>query len=138
MSLTVSELGALLLVLFAVFYWLGILPVVTAVIGFIGAVIVGTSGWLGRVAADVAGWVQHLLGTVTADLLGVSFVGILAVILLVIFIHDLSPKKSTGKRTAWIGVALGLLIAVGATGIPALDGLHSAIVSGASSALSLL
>ena len=138
MSLTVSELGALLLVLFAVFYWLGILPVVTAVFGFIGAVLVGTSGWLGRVAVDIGGWVSHFLGDITADLIGVAVVGVLTIILGVIFIHDLSPKKTTGKRTAWVGVFLGFLIAAGATGIPALDGLHSAIVSGASSALSLL
>lgn len=138
MSVTVSEAGAFLFLLFVIFYWLRIFAVVTAVSGFVAVVLLGTSGWLGRILADVAGWAERLVGTVTADVIGTSLGAGLFIVLAIVFVHDLHPRNQTGKRTAWAGVALGALVIAGVTGIPALSGLHSAITSAASSVISIL
>jgi hypothetical protein len=138
MHLTGPEAGAIMLALFAVFYYLQIFAVVTAVIGLVGVVLTGTQGWIGRVITDVAGWATHLTGTVVSNLVGFSAAGLLTIIIGTVYIHDLHPKNPTGKRTAWIGVALGALIVGGLTGIPALAGLHTAITSAVTNALSLL
>lgn len=139
MSLTVSELGPLLLVAAGVLYFLGILPVVQVLAGFAGAVITGSTGWVGRLSTAIIGWAQHVLGSVLGHVAGGAAVGAigLTVVLGVIFLHDLSPKKQAGNRTVWIGVALGFAIAAGITGIPALNTLHADIISAASTALSL-
>lgn len=138
MSLTVSEVGALLLIAFLLFHWLRIFATATAILGLVAVVLTGTSGWLGRVLADVTGWVEHLTSTVTANLIGVSFTGALFIGLAIVYVHDLHPRHQAGQRTAFIGVALGALIVAGVTGIPALSGLHSAISSAAGSVVSIL
>jgi hypothetical protein len=138
MSVTVPELGAILLLLFALGYWLGVASTLTALAGFFGAVLLGDSGWIGRALTDIAMWVARMVGDATGDVLGVSFVAILTIGLGFVYLHDLHPRKSAGKRTAWIGVALGALVVAGATGIPALSGVHSAIVSAAGNVISIL
>jgi hypothetical protein len=138
MPITVSELGVLLFVLFALFYWLRIFADLTAVIGLLGVVLIGTSGWIGRVLGDVATWVAHLAGTLTANVLGSAFEAALFIGLAVVFIHDLHPKHQSGRRTQQIGIGLGALIAAGVTGIPALSGVHAAIVSTAGNVISIL
>ena len=137
MKLTAPEFGVLLLVSFSVFYYLGKFAVFTALAGLLGTVLVGTQGLLGHLLADVAGWANRLVGDVLSNVLGFAVSGILAYVLGVIYIHDLHPKNPTGNRTAWIGIALGALIAGSVTGIPALAGLHSEINRAAASVLSL-
>lgn len=136
--MSVPEAGAALLALFAVFYYLRIFPTITAIFGLVSVVCLGLSGWIGRVLTDIAGWIVHLTNTVTADAIGETFAGVLALVLIVIFLHDMHPRHQTRQRTAWVGVALGVLIVAGLTGIPALGGLRSDITGTVSSALSLL
>ena len=135
--MTPAELGVLSLALFAVFYFLGILATVTAFLGLVAVVLVGTQGWLGRTLVTITAWTQGKIGSITADALGAAFTGALTVVLVVIFIHDVHPKHSAGKRTAWIGVALGAVIVAGTTGIPALSGLRGDITHLATSVLHL-
>lgn len=136
-GLTPTELGAILLALFAVFYALRIAAKFTAALGLVSVVLIGTTGWIGKALTAAAVWAQHLVGSVTSTVIGATFTGLLFVILAVIYLHGLHPKNATGRHHAWIGVALGALIVAGVTGIPALSGLHSAIVNGASTVTSL-
>ena len=129
MRLTTTELGLLFLLLFGVFHFLGILPTTRAVLVFLGVVIVGTTGFIGRIAADVGTWAQNAFGSVTGWAFGVPLAAGLFIVLAIIFVFDVHPKHSAGKRTGWIAIALGVLVVVGVAGIPALAGLRGAIVN---------
>jgi hypothetical protein len=135
MLITIPEAGVALLVLFGVFFWLRIVPTITALAGFFAVVLLGDVGWVGRIAGDLAGWTDRLTDSVAVHLIGAAAAFALFLGLLVVFLHDLHPRHSTGRRTAWIGVALGVLIVTGLTGLPFLDGLRSGIISGAGGVL---
>jgi hypothetical protein len=129
MTLTVPELGALFLLLFAVFHFLGILATTRAVLVFLGVVVVGTSGFIGRMLGDIGTWAQHAFGSVTNWAIGVPLAAGLAIVVAIVVIHDLHPKNSATKRTGYLAIALGVFVAVGVAGIPALAGLRGVIVS---------
>jgi hypothetical protein len=138
MAITVPEAGVGLLILFAVFYWLGIVPALTAIFGFLGVVLLGGSGWLGHILTAFAGWVDHLTDSALIHVIGASAVFALFLGLGAVFLHDLHPRHQTRRRTAWLGIALGVLIVAGLTGIPVLSGVQAGITSAAGSILSAL
>ena len=119
MSLTVPELGALMLVFFALFYWLGIFAKTRAVFAFLGAVAV-TGGAVGRLLSRIVTALAGAGGTLTTWLFGTAVAGVLFIAAAVIFIHDMHPKKGAGKRTGWIALLLGASLATAAVTIPAL------------------
>jgi hypothetical protein len=127
--LTVPELGALFLVLFGLFHWLGILAATRAVLALLGTVAIGTGGTAGRVLADVSAWLAHAGGAVTAWAFGAAVAGVAFIIALVIFIHDLHPKKGASRRTGWVAILLGISLAGGVAAIPALAPVASGINS---------
>ena len=129
MSLTVPELGALMLVLFGLFYFLGIFAKTRAVFAFLGAVAIGTGGALGHVLNRVATALASAGGALTSWLFGGAIAGVLFIAAAVIFIHDMHPKKGAGKRTGWIALLLGASLATAAVTIPALAPLASGINS---------
>lgn len=131
MSLTPSELGAILAILFAGFLVLKIFAKTTAVIGLLAIVLIGTSGWVGRLVGDVTGAGVRLLTSVGAAVLGAGAAAVIGVVIYLVihYAHGLHPKHSATQAHAWIGVALGALIVAGLTGIPALNGLHTGIVN---------
>lgn len=120
MSLTVAEMGVLCLVLFALFHWLGILIKTRAILALIGAASVGLTGVVGRTAGAIANWSQHAFGTVTTWAFGVSLTGGLFIILAILLVHDLHPKKSASKRTGYVALAVGIFLVAGVAQIPAL------------------
>ena len=137
MFLSIPEAGVALLIAFVVFLWLGILPTVTAIFGFVSVILLSDSGWLGHILANVAAWANRFTETALGHVIGASAAFALTLGLIIVFLHDLHPKHTTGRRTAWIGVALGVLIVSGLTGLPFLDGLRSGIVSAAGGVLSV-
>jgi hypothetical protein len=138
MSLTPAEAGVLFVLTFGVLYWLGVLPTVQALLGFLGTVLIGTSGWIGRFLGDVTSLAVRLTDQLGADLFGAfTLIGV-TLVLGFIFFHDLHPQHVTGRRTAWVGIALGCLVVAGLTGIPALAGLHQGIVSATTSVIGAL
>jgi hypothetical protein len=128
-NLTVADMGVLCLLLFGLFHWLRILATTRSVLALLGAVAVGLDGVIGRVAGDLAGWAQHTFGDVTSWAFGVPLAGGLFVILVIVLIHDLSPKKSASARTGWIAVAVGILLVAGVSQFPALAPVASGIRS---------
>ena len=129
MSLTVPELGALLLVLFALFYWLGIFAKTRAAFAFLGAVAIGTGGTLGHFLNRIAAALADAGGAVTAWLFGGAIAGVLFIVAAVIFIHDMHPKKGATRRTGWIALLLGASLTTAAVTIPALAPLASGVNS---------
>jgi hypothetical protein len=129
MTLTVPELGVLLLLVFGVLHFLHKLPTVRAVLVFLGIVAAGTTGFLGRMLGDIGTWAQNAFGSVTNWAIGAPLAAGLFIVLLIVYVHDIHPKNKAAPRTGWIGLALGVLVVVGVTGIPALAGLHAGIVN---------
>jgi hypothetical protein len=141
MSITAAELAGLFLLLFGVFYWLGIFAKARAVLAFLGAVTLGVSGHFGSLIASVFTWVSNAFGAITAWALGVAVTGGLAVVLIVVLIHDLHPKKPAGKRTGFVALAVGMAVAAGVASLPVLasiSGLVVQLMDGIASALSSL
>jgi hypothetical protein len=137
-ALTPSELGVLCLLLFGLFYWLGIFAKLRAVLALIGVIGIADGGFLGRLLATAGAALQRAVGAVTAWAFGASLAAGLFIILLVIFIHDLHPKKSAGKRTGWVAVLLGAILVVGVFQIPALAPVTAALWSLPSSIVTFL
>lgn len=127
MTLTVSELGVLLLLAFVTLHYLRALPKARALCGFLGVMLIGTAGFAGDAISDSAMWLQAKLGLVTAWVFGVAVTGPLVVVLFIILMHDLHPKKQASRRTGLIAVVLGAVIAVGVAGVPMLAGVDSGV-----------
>jgi hypothetical protein len=131
MHLTVSELGALLLIGFVAAHILGIFVNLRAVAAFLGVVLIGSSGFVGRIFTDLGSGAQSLASKVMAWVVGVPVSAALAVIVLVFVAHDLHPKKTAGTRTGLLALVLGMIVVAGIDGIPGLNGLRNDIVSAA-------
>ena len=138
MTLTPSELGVLCLVLFGLFYWLNIFAKLRAVLAFIGVIGIADGGFIGRLLADAGRALQRAVGAVTAWAFGASLAAGLFIVLVVIFIHDLHPKKTAGNRTGWVAILLGAILVVGVFQIPALAPVTSALRSLPSSIVTFL
>ena len=126
------EWGAIALVLAGLFYWLGVFPKIQVLLGFVGTCIV-TGGLFGSLLTKAVTFVSNLLGTLTGKIFGVAIPGILVIILLVLFIHDLSPKKNAGKRTFWVGVALAACLVAGLSSFTALNQVPANVRTGVTS-----
>lgn len=107
-------------VAFLVLHWLNILPKTRAVAALIAGAGI-TTGLLGSLLRDGAEWLTRLAGTVTAVLVGAAVPAALAVALLIIFVHDMHPRRKASRRTAVIAFVLPLLLS--AAGITALSSL---------------
>lgn len=127
MQLSEFGLGILMLVLFIVFYWLNIFVTLRALLAFVGTILVGFSGFIGQ-ALD---WLGHHGAQLAGNLLGWAFgpgaapaAGTLLVLVTgIVFIHDLHPKKTAGKRTGFAGLALAVFLLAGVSQVPALQGI---------------
>jgi hypothetical protein len=130
-SFGADALGVLCLVLFGVFYWLGIFATTRAVLAFVGTCLIGTAGFLGGVLHTLATWIVGLADSGTAWATGVAVGGTALVIVTgVIFVHDLMPKHTAGRRTGWAGIALAALLIAGVSAIPALNQVPSSVTTG--------
>jgi hypothetical protein len=138
-SIGATGIGVLMLVLFAVFYFLSILATTRAVLAFVGMCLIGTAGFLGGVFHDIATWLANLANSATSWGVGVGVGGTALVIITgVIFIHDLMPKHTAGKRTGWAGIGLAALLIAGVSGIAALNNIPSGVVHGVTNAKTTL
>lgn len=133
-SLSLGAIGAICLVLFGVFYWLAVLPTTRAILAFIGGILIGSSGFIGHALTAIGGWLSHIGAALTGWAFGFPVLAAVTVIVGIVFIHDLLPKHSAGKRTGWAGLILAGLIVAGATGIPALNSVGTTIQGAVTSA----
>jgi hypothetical protein len=120
MHLTVAETGVLCILLFGIFHYLGILAKTRSVLAFLGAASVGLTGTVGRIAGGIAGWAQHMVGTITTWAFGVSLSAALFIVLAILLVHDLHPRKSASGRTGYVALAVGILLVAGVAQFPAL------------------
>ena len=125
------EWGALALVAAGMFYWLGILPKIQVILAFIGTCIV-TGGLFGSLLTRGVTLVSNLLGTLTGKIFGVAIPGLLVIILGILFIHDLMPRRNAGKRTFWVGIALAACLVAGLSSFTALNQVPANVRTGVS------
>jgi hypothetical protein len=138
-SFTADAIGVLLLVLFGVFYWLGIMPTTRAVFAFVGTCLIGTAGFLGSALHAAATWLAGLADSGTAWATGIAVGGTALVLVTgVIFVHDLMPRHAAGKRTGWAGVALAALLIAGVSGIQTLNNIPGSVQQGVNTAKTTL
>jgi hypothetical protein len=138
-SFTVSAIGVLCLVLFGVFYWLGIFATIRAILAFTGTCLIGTTGFLGGALHAAATWLASLASSGTAWATGIAVGGTALVIVTgVIFVHDLMPKHTANKRTGWAGVALAALLIAGVSGVQALNNIPGGVRNGVTSVQTVL
>ena len=129
--MTLIEWGVLALVAAGMFYWLGILPKIQVILGFTGTCIV-TGGLFGHLLTRAVTLVSNLLGTLTGKIFGAAVPGLLVIILGILFIHDLLPKNTTGKRTFWVGIALAACLVAGLSSFTALNNVPANVRTGVS------
>jgi hypothetical protein len=137
-SLWVTGSGAGLITLFIVFHWLGIFAKTRAVFAFLGVCLLGAGlvsrvlTWAATAIAGIGNWASQVLFGVSGG------AALIAVVLLVIFVHDLHPKHSAGKRTSFIGIALAALLVAGVSGIATLNSIPGAAQNGVNTAKTTL
>jgi hypothetical protein len=134
MNASLAEIGAGLLVVFGVLYFLGVFTTIRAACAFVGICLVAgaATGSLGfDLVIRCVAWVESLISDLTHDLIHVR-IGALVLLLVcgLIFLHDMHPKQGARKRTGWAGIALGLVMIVGVAQIPAVNHVPADVRSG--------
>jgi hypothetical protein len=77
-----------------------------------------TDGIIGRYMHNGVDWGSHLVGQLTSRAIGVAVPAVLAVVLAMVFVHDMWPKHRATRITAAVAFVLPVLIA----GLPGLAG----------------
>jgi uncharacterized BrkB/YihY/UPF0761 family membrane protein len=133
MTLDTAEWGAILIAVSVTAYLLGKLPTLRSIGIFLGVVLVGVNGHVIAFASRVAEILGRLTSVVlvwglgiTAGIAGVVIIAVLGFIM----IHDWLPRNAAKKRTFWISLAMGLVVAAGATGVAALDNFRADLTTG--------
>jgi hypothetical protein len=129
MKLTVAEMGVLCILLFGLFHYLRILAKTRSVLALLGAASVGLDGAVGRLAGSLAVWAQRVAGNITAWAFGVSLSAALFVVLAILLVHDLHPKKNASARTGWVALTVGVFLVAGVSQLPVLAPVAGAIRS---------
>jgi hypothetical protein len=127
--MNIVEWGVIALAAAFTLFWLGIMPKTQVILGFIGTCIV-TTGLFGTLLAKGVVLVSNLTNALTAKIFGVAVPGLLVVVLGIIFVHDLMPKHSSGKRTFFIGITLAAALGAGLSTIPALNAIPANVRTG--------
>lgn len=128
--LAVIGTGAGALTLWAVFHWLHIFAKTRAVLAFLGVCLL-VGGLVGKLLTGAATFIAGLSNTASTILFGVSGgVTLIAIVLIVIFIHDLHPKNSASARTSFIGIALAAILVAGVSGVTALNNIPGHVQQG--------
>jgi quinol-cytochrome oxidoreductase complex cytochrome b subunit len=124
------ETGVLLVVGAVTLYVVGWLPTVRAIMVFLGILLVGTAGhllgWLAYVVKALAG----VTSVATAWAFGIALPAAALLVLLILAVYDMHPRNKASRRTFWVAAALALIIASGATTLPALSSLRASVQQG--------
>ena len=135
MNFSIAGLGVIALVLFGTFYWLAIFATVRAILAFVGVCLLGTTGFLGSILGHIASFLANAGGSASSWAFGVGIAGLIITIpTAVVFIHDLHPKNSAGKRTGWAGILLAALLITGVSGIQAANKIPQDVRTGVQNA----
>ena len=138
-TIGIAGLGAIMLIVFGVFYRLGIFATTRAILGFLGTICLGVAGLAGHLLHAVVMWAVTLAGAGTTAVVGASLGGfVIAFVSGAYFVHDLHPKHQTYKRTGWAGIILAAVLVAGASGIPALNGVPAKVQQGVTNARTVL
>ncbi|MGH3321330.1 MAG: hypothetical protein ACRDN9_14360 [Streptosporangiaceae bacterium] len=89
--------------------WKRKMPKATALLTLIaGAGITG--GTAGRLLHQGLAWSSDMVGSLTSAAFGTAVPSVLAVVALVVYVHDMWPKHKANHSTAVVGLVLPLLV----------------------------
>lgn len=129
-------LGAVFLVLAVLFHWLKIFTKIRAGLAFAGTCIVA-GGLFGHLLTKGVTVVSNLTNSLMGKVFGVAVPGLIVIVLVVIFVHDLHPKGGgASKRTMWVGIALAACLVAGVSSFAALNKVPASVRTGVSSTIS--
>lgn len=103
---TVAAIAAAMVVFLT---WRKKAPTFTALLALVvGAGITG--GIFGRTMREIVHWLQTLTSELTSKAFGMAVPAVLAVVLLLWFLHDLHPKHKASHTTAAVALVLPLVV----------------------------
>ena len=127
--MNITEWGVVALVVAFTLFWLGIMPKTQVILGFIGTCVV-TTGLFGTLLEKGVRLVSNLTDAVTARVFGVAVPGLIVIVVAIVFVHDLMPKHSAGRRTFFIGIALAAALGAGLSSFQALNAIPANVRTG--------
>lgn len=68
-----------------------------------------TAGLLGQLLRDGLRWASDMVGRLTSTAVGVAVPSVLAIVFVLIYVHDMWPRHRASRVTAFIGLALPVL-----------------------------
>lgn len=128
--MSVTVLGAVALVVAFMCFLLKIAPKVQAILAFIGTCIIA-GGLFGSILHRGAVALSHVTDSLVGRAFGVAVPGILVIILLILFVHDLHPRKGASRRTFFVSMALAACLVAGLSSFGPLNNVPSDVRSGA-------
>jgi hypothetical protein len=133
--MSILEWGIAALVVAGLLYWLGVFARTQVVLGFIGTCIV-TGGIFGTAVTWIAVRLDSLTNATVGKVFGVGVPGLLVIVLLIVFVHDLHPKGGGGRsrRTLFVGVILAACLVAGLSNFAALNSIPAGVRSGVGNA----
>lgn len=118
--------------------WKRKLPKIVALLALVAGAGL-TSGWVGNTLHSCVGALADLVGSFTSSAFGVAVPAVIAVVGLIIFVHDIWPRHSASRLTAGVGLVLPVLLTyLGGVAGSAAGSVIDGISSAASSALTAL
>lgn len=104
-----TAVAVIALAIAGVLVWKHKMPKIVALL----AVVAGSglqSGWLGQLLHAGVNGVASMVGSLTNAAFGVAVPAVVAVVALIIYVHDMWPRHNAGHLTAALGFVLPTLI----------------------------
>jgi hypothetical protein len=126
-------IGGICLVVGFLLFWLGKLPKIQVILGFVGTCIV-TGGLFGHAVNRVMVFLSNATDGVANKVLGVGIPGLLVIVLGIIVIHDMHPKNKASRRTFFAGLALAACLVAGVSSFSTLNNVPTGVRNGVDNA----
>lgn len=109
----VSTVAAVIMLgIVGVLLWKRKVPTISALLALAaGWGLAGSHGWLSSLLTSGVALMAHAVGWATNGLVGVAVPGLLSVIALIWYVHDLLPKHKASAMTSVLGFMLPTLLA---------------------------
>lgn len=104
-----TAVAVIALAIAGVLTWKHRMPKIVALLALVAGSGLQT-GWVGQMLDAGMDGVASLVGALTSAAFGVAVPAVVAVVSLIVYVHDMWPKHSAGRVTAAIGFLLPTLV----------------------------